>query len=43
LSLITGSVPAIYFGTKVGQHLPEKVLKYIVATVLLLIGLKFST
>jgi uncharacterized membrane protein YfcA len=43
LSLITGSIPAIYFGTRVGQRLPEKALKYIVATVLLLIGLKFST
>ncbi|MEO1888340.1 MAG: sulfite exporter TauE/SafE family protein [Cycloclasticus sp.] len=43
ISLITGSIPAIYFGTRVGQRLPEKALKYIVATILLLIGLKFST
>ncbi len=42
LSLLIGSVPAIYFGTMAGEKVPEKILKYIVASILLLIGLKFS-
>jgi len=42
LSLLIGSIPAIYFGTMMGQNLPEKTLKYIVASILLLIGLKFT-
>jgi len=42
LSLLIGSVPAIYFGTMMGEKLPEKTLKYIVASILLLIGLKFT-
>ncbi|MEW5007966.1 hypothetical protein A9Q80_07885 [Cycloclasticus sp. 46_83_sub15_T18] len=41
-SLLIGSIPAIYFGTMMGQKIPEKILKYIVASILLLIGLKFS-
>jgi len=41
-SLLLGSIPAIYLGTMMGEKLPEKVLKYIVASILLLIGLKFS-
>jgi|TARA_R110002096_G_scaffold75795_10_gene179147 uncharacterized protein len=42
ISLIIGSLPAIYLGTMVGEKLPEKTLKYIVATILLLIGIKFA-
>ena len=42
LSLIVGSLPAIYLGTMVGEKLPEKTLKYIVASILLIIGIKFS-
>jgi len=42
LSLLIGSIPAIYFGTMMGEKLPEKILKYFVASILLLIGLKFS-
>lgn len=42
LSLLIGSIPAIYLGTKVGEKLPEKFLKYLVATILLLIGVKFA-
>lgn len=41
-SLIIGSLPAIYLGTLVGEKLPEKLLKYFIATALLLIGIKFS-
>lgn len=42
-SLLIGSIPAIYLGTLIGERLPEKVLKYIVASILLAVGLKFST
>jgi len=42
LSLLIGSIPAVYFGTIMGEKLPEKILKYIVASILLLIGIKFS-
>jgi len=41
-SLIIGSLPAIYVGAIVGEKLPEKTLKYIVASILLLIGIKFA-
>ena len=41
-SLIIGSLPAIYVGTMVGEKLPEKTLKFIVASILLLIGIKFA-
>lgn len=41
-SLITGSLPAIYIGTLVGEKIPEKVLKYGIACILFLIGIKFS-
>ena len=41
-SLIIGSLPAIYIGTMVGEKLPEKMLKYIVASILLIIGIKFA-
>lgn len=42
ISLIAGSLPAIYIGTLVGEKIPENILKYTVASILLLIGLKFS-
>lgn len=42
LSLIIGSLPAIYIGTMVGEKLPEKLLKYMLASILLLIGIKFA-
>ncbi|MEH6504475.1 MAG: sulfite exporter TauE/SafE family protein [Cycloclasticus sp.] len=41
-SLIIGSLPAIYIGTMVGEKLPEKLLKYMLASILLLIGAKFA-
>ena len=41
-SLLLGSLPAIYLGTRLGEKLPDKILKYIVATILLFIGLKFA-
>jgi len=42
LSLLVGSLPAIYIGAIVGEKLPEKTLKYIVASILLIIGIKFA-
>jgi len=42
VSLIIGSLPAIYFGTIVGEKIPEKTLKYMVASILLVIGIKFA-
>jgi uncharacterized membrane protein YfcA len=41
-SLIIGSIPAIYLGAKAGQRLPEKFLKYLVASILMIIGIKFA-
>lgn len=41
-SLILGSLPAIYIGTMIGEKLPEKLLKYMLATILLFIGAKFA-
>jgi len=42
LSLITGSLPAIYVGAMIGEKIPEKILKYCVASILMLIGIKFA-
>lgn len=41
-SLLIGSLPAIYFGTKVGQKIPENVLKVLVASILAILGIKLS-
>jgi uncharacterized membrane protein YfcA len=41
-SLIIGSLPAVYFGTKVGKHIPDEILKYIIATILMLMGIRFA-
>ncbi|PHS73717.1 MAG: hypothetical protein COB22_00480 [Cycloclasticus sp.] len=41
-SLIAGSIPAIYVGSIIGERLPDKALKYILASILLAIGIKFS-
>ncbi len=40
--LLTGSLPAIYFGTRVGTHLPDRILHPILASTLLAIGLKYT-
>ncbi|MGI9228574.1 MAG: sulfite exporter TauE/SafE family protein [Gammaproteobacteria bacterium] len=42
LMLIIGSLPGIYLGSRVGTGLPEKYLRTILATVLLLIGGKLA-
>ena len=40
-SLLMGSIPGIWIGSHLSAKIPEKVLRPILATVLLLIGLKF--
>lgn len=41
-SLLIGSLPAIWFGTKVAGKIPEKVIRSILATTLLGVGIKFA-
>lgn len=40
--LITGSLPAIYIGTRLGANIPERVIRPLLAAVLLLLGLKYA-
>lgn len=40
-SLLIGSLPGIYLGSHLSARIPEKVLRPILATLLLIIGLKF--
>jgi uncharacterized membrane protein YfcA len=39
--LLIGSLPAIHLGTQIGSRIPSKVLQPILASLLMLIGLKF--
>ena len=41
-SLLVGSIPAIYLGTRVGTHLPERIMHPLLASMLLLLGCKFA-
>lgn len=41
-SLLVGSLPAIYLGTRLGSRLPERVIRPLLASVLLLLGLKYT-
>ncbi|AUM11150.1 sulfite exporter TauE/SafE family protein [Ketobacter alkanivorans] len=41
-SLLIGSLPAIYIGTKVATRLPEKFLQPMLASMLLLLGVKYA-
>jgi hypothetical protein len=41
-SLLIGSLPAIYVGTKLGAKLPEKVIRPLLASVLLVLGVKYA-
>lgn len=41
-SLLIGSLPAIWFGTKIAGRIPENVIRSILATTLLGIGIKFA-
>ena len=40
-SLLVGSLPAIWLGTKVANKLPEKIMQPLMATILLLIGVGY--
>jgi uncharacterized membrane protein YfcA len=40
-SLLIGSLPGIWIGSHLGAKIPEKILRPILASILLLIGLKF--
>ena len=41
--LLLGGLPAIYIGSLLGRHLPDRVLKSIVASILMIMGLQFIT
>lgn len=41
-SLLIGSLPAIYVGTKLGARLPENVIRPLLASVLLILGVKYA-
>ncbi|MGI9274971.1 MAG: sulfite exporter TauE/SafE family protein [Endozoicomonas sp.] len=40
-ALMIGSLPAIYLGTKVGKHLPEGMMKLLLAGILLVLGVRY--
>ncbi len=40
-SLLIGSLPGIYIGSHLSAKVPEKVLRPILATLLMVIGIKF--
>jgi len=40
--LLIGSLPAIYVGTKLGARMPEKVIRPLLASVLLILGIKYA-
>jgi len=40
--LLIGSIPAVYVGTKLGHHLPERLMFNILAIILLLMGIRFA-
>lgn len=42
ISLLIGSIPSIYVGTMFGEKIPDKLLRYLVASILFLIGFKFA-
>jgi uncharacterized membrane protein YfcA len=42
ISLLIGSLPAIHFGANLGEKLPDRLLKQLLATILFAIGLKFA-
>lgn len=42
ISLLVGSLPAVHLGSKLGAKLPSHVLQPILATILLILGIKFT-
>jgi hypothetical protein len=43
LTLLLGSIPGVILGAKLSARLPQMVLRYVLAAVLMLIGLKLLT
>ena len=41
-SLLIGSLPAIYVGTKVGARMPENIMQPILASTLFALGIKYA-
>lgn len=41
-SLLIGSIPGIYLGSNLGVHLPEKIMRPVLASLLLMIGIRFA-
>jgi uncharacterized membrane protein YfcA len=42
LSLLVGSLPCIWLGTKVANRVPEKIMQRIMATILIVLGVRYS-
>ncbi|KZY81815.1 hypothetical protein A3740_24915, partial [Oleiphilus sp. HI0068] len=42
ISLLVGSIPAIHFGSKLSKKLPSEILQPILASILLIIGVKYA-
>ncbi|NRB39280.1 MAG: sulfite exporter TauE/SafE family protein [Pseudomonadales bacterium] len=40
--LLIGSIPAVYIGTKLGAHLPERFMYNLLALILLILGARFA-
>jgi len=40
-ALLIGSLPGIYFGSHISTVLPEKIMRRVLASMLILIGVKF--
>ncbi len=41
-SLLIGSIPGIYLGSNLGSYLPERIMRPALATMLLMIGIRFA-
>lgn len=42
IGLLIGSIPAVYVGTKLGSHLPERFMFSLLAVILLILGVRFA-
>ena len=41
-SLLIGSIPGIYLGSNLGSYLPERIMRPVLASMLLMIGIRFA-
>ncbi|AMO56472.1 permease [Endozoicomonas montiporae CL-33] len=39
--LLIGSLPAVHFGTRLGRHLPENAMRILLASILLILGIRY--